>query len=57
MQKQPGMRDERLTIEVSIPPGARLTSIPDGGRVTDDGVTVTTTLTRDHQLEIRYQLP
>jgi Protein of unknown function (DUF4012) len=57
LQKQPAMSAEPLTLQVALPAGASLVSLPDGA--TEDGgvVSLSTSFTQDLQLQVRYRLP
>ncbi len=55
IQKQPGMSAEPMNIAVTLPPGARVTSLPAGASISDGVVTLATTLTSDLQIAIAYE--
>ena len=55
IQKQPGMRPEPLTLRIHVPVGARITALSGGLRIRDGVATLSTTLTRDLQVAIRFR--
>lgn len=55
IQKQPGMRSERVTVRLSLPEGATVVQATADG--TPDGSTLTWAfdLTQDRVIEVRYR--
>lgn len=57
IQKQPGMVAEPVSVTVTLPPGAEISTIPEGATVSGLSVVWTTVLTVDATIEIGYRLP
>lgn len=57
IQKQPGMTDEPVTVAVTLPSGAVVTSLPEEATMSGGTITFTTVLKTDRLLQIGYRLP
>jgi hypothetical protein len=56
IQKQPGMRSERVAVHVTVPDGATVVSASTGGTIVGRAVEYAVDLTQDEVIEIRYLL-
>ena len=57
IQKQPGMGPEPVTVRLTVPSGAVITSTPPDAKISGEHVTFSTTLTADLLLAVGYRLP
>jgi hypothetical protein len=57
VQKQPGARPVPLAVRIDLPPGAVVTSAPDGAEVRGERVSLDATLADDLELVVGYTLP
>ena len=57
IQKQSGLTPMPLSVTVTLPSGATITSTSLGATAADGTVVLATTLTQDAQLQVKYRLP
>jgi hypothetical protein len=57
IQKQPGTLAEPLSAQITLPPGATVTSGPTGATIDGNRISLATSFVQDLDLSVQYRLP